>query len=561
MSLKNSNSKDSSYIDDSKQNVIVNTKDESQEVNDSDDSSKYANNMDQELKLQKVMTSRHLFMISIGSAIGMGLWLGIGSSLHKTGPVGVFIGYLVTGSVAWVLNMSIGEIATLYPVSSAFPRWTAQFIDPSLAVTVGWMHWWGNMIGVSNELVGIATVLKFWAPDVSPAVWISIAFVTLIFIHAFAIKLFAEVESLMSGLKFLWVIVAIIIMIVISAGGAPKGDAIGFQYWKSSPFNHHGFKGFLTVLPACVFALSGIEIIGLVAAECKSPRKSVPKAVKSIWIRIGLFYILGSFVVTIVLDPNNQQLLGGSGVNASPFVIAAQNSGLSKFSDAMNVIILISVFSSASATFYGCPRILLGLVHLKMAPKVLGKVDRKGRPWVGYIFTALLSGGLAYINLSNSGATVFGWFSNLCSLVALLLWSVIFIVNIRLRKAWKIQGHSLDELPWKHRFSPYTAWYGLFWSILIVVIEFYLAVWPWKDKSSARNFFANFVSIVLMFFIYLVSKIFFFKGPLLIPLEEIDLKNGQAIYDEEYLANEDEDLGVFIGGFYDLKQAVLKSHV
>lgn len=108
---------------------------------DHDDIDVQSFNEVEEAKLKKIMTSRHLFMISIGSAVGMGLWLGVGGSLHKGGPVGVFIGYLISGSIAWSLNMSIGEIATLYPVSSAFPRWSAQFIDPSIAVTVGWMHW------------------------------------------------------------------------------------------------------------------------------------------------------------------------------------------------------------------------------------------------------------------------------------------------------------------------------------------------------------------------------------------------------------------------------------
>lgn len=116
----------------------------------------------------------------------------------------------------------------------------------------------------------------------------------------------------------------------------------------------------------------------------------------------------------------------------------------------------------------------------------------------------------------------------------------------------------MKDLPWRCRYIPYTAWYGLFWSILIVVIEFYLAVWPWHDKSSARNFFANYVSIVLMIVIYGVSKVFFFKGPLLIPLEKIDLNKGRAIYDHDYLENEGEDLGVFRGALYDAKQLIEK---
>ncbi|CUM67374.1 uncharacterized protein PRCAT00005068001 [Priceomyces carsonii] len=500
--------------------------------------------------LKKMMTSRHLFMISIGSAVGMGLWLGSGSSLHKGGPVGLFIGYIITGSVAWVLNLSIGELATMYPVPSAFPRWTTQFIDPSVALVVGWMHWWGNMIGASNELVGMATVMSFWAPKINPGVWISVFFVTLIFMHILTVHIFAEAESLMSGIKFFWVFIAVIVMIIISAGAAPKGDPIGFQYWKSQPFNHNGFKGFLTVLATCVFSLAGIEIVALVAAECKSPLKSVPIAVKSIWLRIALFYILGAFVVTIVIDPNNSQLLGGSGVNASPFVIAFKSAGIPGLAHVMNAIILISVFSSCSATFYGCPRILLGLVHLKMAPKIFSRVNKRGVPYVGYLFSGMLSGGLAFINLSNSGAVVFGWFLNLSSLVALLLWSVIFIVNIRFRKAWKAQGRKIEDLPWKTNLVPYTAWYGLFWCILIIIIEFYLAVWPWDDQSSAKNFFANYISIVIMIVLYIGAKVYL-KGPLLIPLKRIDLDNGRMIYDDN--AVEIDDRGVFEGTIIDIK--------
>ncbi len=134
----------------------------------------------------------------------------------------------------------------------------------------------GNIIGASNELVGMATILGFWAPNVIPGIWITVFSVLLILMHAFAVNAFAELESFMSGIKFFWVFIATIIMIIISAGGGPKGDSIGFQYWRAQPFNHHGFKGFLTVLPTCLFAMAGIEIVDLVAAECQSSRNLYP---------------------------------------------------------------------------------------------------------------------------------------------------------------------------------------------------------------------------------------------------------------------------------------------
>lgn len=159
-------------------------------------------------------------------------------------------------------------------------------------------------------------------------------------------------------------------MIVISAGGAPKGGPIGFKYWDTTHGFTHGFKGFLDIMPTCIFAMSGSESCGLVAAETANPRRSVPNAVNSIWIRLGLFYVLGSLMVTITVSPTNANLFGGSGTNASPFVIAYHDSGLQPLAHIMNFIIFISVLSTGSISGYGGARTLVGLSEIGMAPKV-----------------------------------------------------------------------------------------------------------------------------------------------------------------------------------------------
>lgn len=98
-------------------------------------------------------------------------------------------------------------------------------------------------------------------------------------------------------------------MKVITAGGVPEQQGpIGFQYWNEQPFIN-GFKGFITVLPTCVFAMAGSENAALVATEVANPRRSVPKAVTSIWLRLGLFYILGSLMITLTIDPRTPTCL------------------------------------------------------------------------------------------------------------------------------------------------------------------------------------------------------------------------------------------------------------
>lgn len=116
--------------------------------------------------------------------------------------------------------------------------------------------------------------------------------------------------------------------------------------------------------------MSGGENSGLVASEMKNPKKAVPHAVSSIWVRLALFYLMGSLMVTITVSPNNPDLFGGSGTNASPFVIAYRDAGLQPMAHIMNAVIFLSVISTGSISGYGGSRTTMGLGQLGMAPKV-----------------------------------------------------------------------------------------------------------------------------------------------------------------------------------------------
>ncbi|RFU34254.1 hypothetical protein B7463_g2065, partial [Scytalidium lignicola] len=482
--------------------------------------------------LMRRLTSRHLLMISMGASIGQGLWLGSGSTINRGGPAGLLLGYLISGSIGWAVNQSIGEMAVLYPVASAFPQWTRKFIDTAPAFSLGWAYWFAGSITIANELQGLVTVMGFWTDKVPIAAWLTIFLILIILVCVSAVGLFGEIECFMTIVKFIWIFVVLLVCIVISSGAAPKGDPIGFRYWNSDSFNHNGFHGFLSVFPTCIFAMGGIELTGIIAAETKNPRKSVPRAVSAVWIRLTVFYILGSLAVSITTDPNNPDLFGGDGTNASPFVIAFRNSGISGLAHVMNVIILISVWSCANASAYGATRTPIGLATIGMAPKIFLKCDRWGRPWGGIIISFVFGGGLCYMNVSKSGATVFGWLSDLSSLVTLYCWGLIFLCHIRFRAAWKAQGRSPSELPWKTWTYPFLAYYGLSACIILIVVEFYLAVWPLHGTTSASNFFANYMSVIAILVLYLGAKIYW-RGPLWIKAEDIDLDTGRRYYVED----------------------------
>ncbi|RJE24509.1 Amino acid permease [Aspergillus sclerotialis] len=487
-------------------------------------------------QLHRSLGTRHLTMVALGSAIGMGMWLGSGTSLIKGGPASLFIGFLISSSMIWAVSQSIGEMAVMYPLPSAFVQWSTIFISPAAGFALGWGYWFSYWITIANELQGVVTILSYWTDEVPKAAWISIFWVVIILINIWVVRFFAEVEVFASTVKFGWMIIVIISLNFNSRNcwRSTERRSYRFRHWNEEPFRN-GFKGFISVVPTCVFAMAGSENAALVTTEVSNPRRSVPKAIGSIWLRLGIFYILGSLMVTLTVSPNDPNLFGGSGSNASPFVIAYKNAGIPVMAHITNAVIFISVISTGSISGYGGSRMLVGLAHVKMAHKVFGKADKIGRPWAGYILTIGIGGGLAYLNVSNTGAEVFTWLSNLVSLLTLFGWGMICFSHLRFRYTWKLQGRSEAHLPWRSWTYPYAAWWGLIWCIVLIIVEFYLSVWPLHEKTNAKNFFANYISVVAVVLIWAGAQIWY-RCPLWVDANKIDLDEFRRFY-----ANVDEE--------------------
>jgi yeast amino acid transporter len=226
------------------------------------------------------------------------------------------------------------------------------------------------------------------------------------------------------------------------------------RYWDNpGPFSH-GFKGVLSVFITASATVGGSELTGIIAGEAVDPRQSVPRAANSIWFRLGFFYVIGAFMVTLVV-PYDHPNLGGIGSAQSPFVIAMNEGGLTALADIFNGVILISLLSAGNSALYAASRTLIGLTNVGLAPKFFSKVDSRGRPWIAVLFTAASGGGLAFLNVSNSGATVFNWVFSLVSLATIWVWWVIFLAHIRFRHGYKAQGGDITDLPFKTWVYPY----------------------------------------------------------------------------------------------------------
>ena len=174
--------------------------------------------------------------------------------------------------------------------------------------------------------------------------------------------------------------------------------------------------GWFTDLLQAAYSFLGMEAIAIAAGEVKNPRVSVAKAVKRIFIRILLFYVLGILVIGMLVPSNDPNILQSTGTAASsPFVIAFNRAGIKILPSIINAGVLTSAFSAGNSGMYGGSRILYGLALRGQAPKFFAKTTRNGLPITALIGFACFTP-LAYMALGSGAETALNWLSNLTSL-------------------------------------------------------------------------------------------------------------------------------------------------
>ncbi|KAF9456227.1 APC amino acid permease [Collybia nuda] len=481
--------------------------------------------------LQQKMKPRHLQMIAVGGSIGTGLFVGSGAALHNGGPLGILIAWLLMGFMLINVIQALGEMCILYPVSGGFYTITSRFLDPSFAFAMGWNYVFQWCVVLPLEITIAGTTVQYWTDKVPIAAWISIFWVLIVIISVFGTLGFAEEEFWSSCLKLLVVVMFIFIGIICIFGGGPKdgmyGSFVGDRIWHEKGQLAHGFKGLCSVF--VTVSVAGTELVGLAASETPNPRMSMPAAVKGTFWRIILIYVTSLTVIGLLVSWDDPRLLGGGGAAASPFVIALDNAKIYGLNHFVNATICVSVLSIGLSAVYAGSRTLTALAETGYAPKIFAYVDKSSRP-LWSVLVVLSFAPLAYVNVVATGYTIFTWLLASSGFSALVAWFAICLCHVRFRKAWKLQGHSLEELPFQAMLGVWGSYFGMVLVSAVLIAQFYIALWPIGGMSSnpkkvAEVFFSSYLAAPVMIFFYIVG--FIWKRGLPKKIADIDLDTGR----------------------------------
>ncbi|KAK8082999.1 amino acid permease [Apiospora saccharicola] len=438
--------------------------------------------------LLRRLKGRHLQMIAIGGSIGTGLFVASGRSLAVGGPGSLLLAYLFVGTMLYFTVQALGELAVAFPVAGSFSAYSTRFIDPSWGFAMGW-----------NIFLAI-----------------------IVFINLFGVKGYGEAEFIFAIIKVIAVIGFILLGVVLNIGGTPNGGYIGDLYWHNPGAFHNGFKGLCTVFVQAAFAFAGTELVGLAAAETMNPRKSLPTAIKQVFWRISLFYIVALTLVGLLVPYTDTRLLRGEGntdkmtAAASPFVIAIENAGIEVLPSVMNVVILIAVLSVGNSSVFGSSRTLAALADQKQAPRILAYVDRQGRPLVAIVVASSV-GLLAFLADIGAQSTVLDWLLAISGLSSLFTWASICLAHIRFRRAWADQGHSLSELAFRSQCGVWGSWLGFGFNLLVLVTQFWLA----------ENFFLQYMAVPIVMVFYAAHRFHIRGTGGFVRTRDIDIDTGR----------------------------------
>ncbi|MFS0666674.1 amino acid permease [Peribacillus frigoritolerans] len=471
-------------------------------------------------ELKRSLKARHLMMISLGGTIGTGLFLASGGAIHSAGPGGALVAYAVIGIMVYYLMTSLAEMAAFMPVAGSFRVYASKFVDPSFGFAIGWNYWYNWAITIAAELAAVVLIMKFWFPDSPSFIWSAIALIIMFLINYMSVKGFGETEFWFAMIKVVTVVIFLITGVLIILGIMGGNDPIGFSNFTmgEGPFNG-GFFTILGVFMAAGFSFQGTELLGVTAGESEDPEKNIPKAIRSVFWRILLFYILAIFVIGMIIPFTDSRLLSQD-VAVSPFTLVFERAGLAFAASIMNAIILSSVLSAGNSGMYASTRMLWDLARDGKAPKFLGKLDKRGVPVNALIVTSLV-GCVAFLASFFGDGVVYIWLLNASGMAGFVTWVGIAIAHYRFRKAYAAQGLDMNALPFRAKGFPFGPIFALVLCIIIIIGQGYQAFS--SDGIDWNSMFVSYIGLILFFVLWFGYKIK--HKTKIIPLEECDLKS------------------------------------
>ncbi|MCM3355038.1 amino acid permease [Bacillus halotolerans] len=442
-------------------------------------------------KLSRGLKNRHIQLIAIGGAIGTGLFLGSGKSIHFAGP-SILFAYMITGIICFLIMRSLGELLLSNLNYHSFVDFVQDYLGDMAAFITGWTYWFCWISIAMADLTAVGLYTQYWLPGVPQWVPGLIALIILLIMNLATVKLFGELEFWFALIKVIAILALIVIgLFMIFKGFSTSSGVSSFSnLWNHGGMFPNGIHGFILSFQMVVFAFVGIELVGLTAGETENPEKVIPKAINNIPVRVLLFYI-GALLVIMSIYP--WDVINPS---ESPFVQVFVAVGIVGAASIINFVVLTSAASACNSAVFSTSRMVYSLAKDKNAPESMAKLTPRKVPRNALFFSAiviLIGVTLNYIMPEG----VFTLITSISTVCFIYIWGITVICHMKYRK-------TRPELAKANKFKlplyPFTNY------LILAFLAFVLVVLALAQDTRV-SLFVTPVWFILLIVIYKVRKL------------------------------------------------------
>jgi len=392
--------------------------------------------------LSRGLKNRHVQLLAIGGAIGTGLFLGSGRSIHLAGP-SILFAYMITGAICFFIMRALGELLLSNLNYHSFVDFVYDYLGERAAFITGWTYWFCWISLAMADITAAGLYVQYWFPNIAQWVPSLIILVILLIMNLMTVKLFGEMEFWFALIKVIAIMSLIVIgtFMIIKGFSTDAGASSFTNLWSHGGWFPNGASGFILSFQMVVFAFTGIELVGLTAGETENPEEVIPKAINNIPIRIIIFYI-GALLVIMSIYPWNS-----INPDKSPFVQVFATVGIAAAASIVNFVVLTSAASACNSGIFSTSRMVYSLAKEDNAPESMKKLTSNQVPFNATIVSTiviLISVILNYIMPQG----VFILITSISTFCFIFIWAIIVICHMKYRKTNpKLAAKSKFKMP------------------------------------------------------------------------------------------------------------------
>ncbi|KAK6159047.1 hypothetical protein DH2020_006361 [Rehmannia glutinosa] len=351
--------------------------------------------------LAKALTIPHLIAIGVGSTIGAGVYILVGTVAREHSGPALTFSFLIAGIAAALSAFCYAELASRCPSAGSAYHYSYICVGEGVAWLIGWALILEYTIGGSAVARGISPNLAmlFGGPGSLPSFLArqTIPGTGVVVDPCAAILVFVVTGLLCVGIKestFVQGIVTaanICAMIFVIVAGGYLGFKTGWPgYELLQGYFPFGADGMLAGASTVFFAYIGFDSVASTAEEVKNPQRDLPMGIGfALSICCTLYMVVSAVIVGLVpyyaMDPD------------TPISSAFASHGIQWAAYIITVGACTALCSTLLGSLLPQPRILMAMARDGLLPSFFSDVNKRTQvPMKSTIVTGLLASVLAF---------------------------------------------------------------------------------------------------------------------------------------------------------------------